>query len=135
MKHITARGATVAVLGLLLGACQTEPVYEAKGHPIVQLAQSKMSDEQMVRIIGESIATVPNWQIEETTPGRIRAKWRRHQTRHAICDILYNKESFSILLVSSVELYQKDGVIHPSFNGAVRNLENEIDRRVVRLGY
>lgn len=127
--------AVTGILGLLLCGCQSEPIYQAKGHPIVQPAGPQLSDVQMSKIIVDSVKFSPNWEVQSVEPGRIRAKWRRHQTRSALCDILYDRASYSILLVSSVELYQEGGVIHPSYNVAIHQLENEIDHGMKRATY
>jgi len=121
---------TVAVLGLLLAACQTEPIYQAQ-HPITQAGNLQVSEQKVEKGILAALGQEgEKWTVESTQPSKIMARWRRHGTRWALVAITYNSRSFNITLDSSANLYQENGVIHPSYNEAVRALETAIDHNV-----
>lgn len=133
-KHVIG-GIAAALFAVFLSACQTEAIYDVNSHPVTPATQAKLSDTQVAKTIVRVVNSSPNWQVEGTEPGKIHAKWRRHNTRSANVDILFSNESYSILLISSVELYQEGGVIHPSYNSAVHKLEVDIDRALLTDSY
>jgi hypothetical protein len=123
MKRLIVAGCVTA-MAVLLSACQTEPIYEAK-HPII-VASGPMVTNQRVETAIKAALENEKWTIESVTPGKIVAKWHRHATRWALVSITYDAKTFSTHLESSFELYQENGQIHASYNQAIHELEDRI---------
>ena len=125
----------VITLGLLLAACHTQPIYQVQGHPVTQVAQNRLTDEQMTQIILDAAAML-RWQASVVQPGRIRATVNFGSSHSAACDVIYSRQSYSILLASSYNLKEDGrGNIHVRYNQAVRQLEEGIERGVLRASY
>ncbi|MDA8230026.1 MAG: hypothetical protein M0006_01670 [Magnetospirillum sp.] len=125
----------MAVAAVVLTGCyRAEPVYEVRNHPIPQAVQAKISPAREEQLITEAAAN-RNWRVERIAPGQLRATIRIRDKHTAVCDIRYDKTSYSILLVSSENLKQDgEGHIHHTYNSAVHKLEDEIETTLFRAG-
>lgn len=118
---------------VILGGCQRmQPIYSVKGHAIPAAAQRKpLADIE--RAIFEA-ATARGWNVDRIRPGLMQAtqKWRDHS---ATVNIVYSNESYSIDHVGSSNLKEQGDQIHRAYNKNVHALEDEIEKRLYRVGY
>jgi len=127
----------VAILvgGLLAAACHTEMLYQVQRHPLPQSLQQKLGENDEAKLIADA-ALASGWKSMPIKPGQIRAILNISDKHSATADILYDLQSFSIMLVSSDNLKQDDqGHIHREYNRAVHRLENTIDSFLMRAAY
>lgn len=70
------------------------------------------------------------WAITSESAGVINAKYSRGSKYHANVKIAYNKSNVTVTLVASENLNQENTpegeVIHKTYDGLIRNLENDI---------
>ncbi len=126
--------AITLVMVASLSACHhVDPIYNVTADPIPGNVQSKLSLTQVEMIITDA-ATAKNWQVKKIKSGELRGtiKWRDFS---AVSTILYSKENYSINLVSSQNLDEKDGKIHHKYNEYVKQLQTEIDTRLAQAGH
>lgn len=114
-------------------ASRLEPVYNVIDHPIPPAAQKLSLDE-----IGRNIilaGTPRHWRFEPIKPGQMRATYDNGK-HAATINIAYSQRSYSITLVSTVNLLQEGNEVHRTYNMWVHNLEKDIDDRfqVAMLG-
>jgi hypothetical protein len=108
-------------------ASRVEPIYNVVNHPVPVAAQKLPLQE-----IGHAIVTAAaeyHWSVALTQPGQIRATYDRGE-HQAVIAISYSRSAYSINLVSSEDLKQRDGEIHRKYNLWIRNLERAIEERL-----
>jgi hypothetical protein len=124
----------IFVMTLAFAACaRTEPVYNVEQDSVPASTQQKLSSEQVGKIIAQA-ALAKGWLVNEVRPGELHCtlKWRDHS---ASVNITYSKKDYSIGLDSSQNLKASDGMIHRKYNQRVRDLQNEIDKRLSQVSY
>lgn len=109
-------------------ASRTEPVYNVVNHPVPLPAQ-KLPLDQIGHIVVDS-AIQYHWRIVPVGPNQLRATYDRGR-HEAVIDITYSQTAYSINLVSTVDLKQRDGEIHSRYNGWIHNLERTIEDRLL----
>lgn len=114
------RATLMAVVGLAAGCARQAPVYTATDASFIGNASERVRSEQ-IRRAGAGLG----WAMEDIRPGLIRGTLdlRTHQ---AVVDIPYDRQRFSILYASSVNLDYDGRTIHNNYNGWVRRLEQMI---------
>lgn len=112
---------TVALIG-----CRSAPVYNVTEAPVS--ASEKASAEDVKKAILSAGASL-GWQMKEVEPGHIVGNLflRKH---HAVVDIPYSKENYSINYKDSSELNYDGTNIHSNYNGWVQNLDRAIQARL-----
>lgn len=122
--------ALIAVL--VVGGCnRVQPIYKVEDHPVPTLAQ-KANLATLETAIYEA-ASSNGWLVEKVNPGLMRAtqKWREHT---ATVDIVYTQKTYSIRYAGSSNLKADQDWIHRRYNSLVATLEQEIERRLYRVG-
>jgi hypothetical protein len=121
----------LVALSLLLTACfgRIQPVYNANQVPVPVALQD--SSASKIGTIIQTAAIERGWQVQEETPGKIKATLR-NRTHQAVVSITYNNKSYSIDYVSSQDLLYEGGKIHRNYNRWVRNLEVDINKDLNR---
>jgi hypothetical protein len=109
------------------GCQRIQPAYNVQNRPIPAFAQEHTSLERMRDAIAVA-AVNQRWQVSRRAM-RAAPQWEGHV---ADTDILYSQQGYSIVLADSSNLKQTDGEIHRNYNRAVRRLEEEINRQLVR---
>lgn len=85
------------------------------------------------RVILDTIdANSKTWSVEDVQPGDIRANYR-NRAHQAIVDILYDEQSIECRLVSSANLNQRGGKIHPSYNKLILKFEEQLRKALREL--
>jgi hypothetical protein len=121
--------ASIIAITVMLTAChRVEPIYDIANSPISVSVDHKYTQEKVGEIITQA-ALSKGWLVEKVKPGVLRAtiKWKEFS---AVSSIHYSKTDYSIQLVSSDNLDQKDGKIHHKYNEYVKALQNDIDKNL-----
>ncbi|TWT13702.1 hypothetical protein [Reyranella sp. CPCC 100927] len=122
---------SVLVIAASVTGCRVEPIYNVEDRPIATSTQA-LGPVQVERRIIEA-AQAKGWRVERVAPGQLRATidWRQHS---ATVNIQYTNTTYNIRYATSTNLKESGGTIHNRFNARVRELEDEIDRRLSKLG-
>lgn len=117
----------LVLLTAFAGCRSASPIYESSGVPIPQSMQSRDSLDVAVDVVRHSLVSRRGWYIQERLDDRVRIgiEVRVHS---ATVDILVEDGRLTPVLVSSVNLEQENGRIHPSFNTWMQNLEQDMRR-------
>ncbi|MBS4045259.1 MAG: hypothetical protein KG075_02875 [Alphaproteobacteria bacterium] len=124
-------GIALAVMLVVAGCNRVQPVYKVENHPVPVAAQNA-SLATIETAIYEA-ASSNGWMVEKVNPGLMRAtqKWREHA---ATVDIVYSPKSYSINYAGSANLKADQDYIHRRYNSMVLKLEQEIERRLYKVG-
>jgi hypothetical protein len=127
----TALRRMALALGLLsLAACHiVEPIQNFADQPVPE-SDRKFPLAQIaaqIRAAGEPLG----WIFTDAGPGKMIGTIKE---RSATVEVVYSQTSYSITLVSSVHLYQKDGEIIARYNVWSRNLNAAIVRQLAAAG-
>jgi len=134
MIEVLRKLSVILLMTVAFAACtRVEPVYNVEEDVVPTATQQKLSSEQVGKIIAK-VAIEKGWTVNEIKPGNLHCtlKWHDHS---AIVDITYSKTDYSIELDSSQNLKESDGMIHRKYNERVRDLQNEIDKRLSQVAY
>lgn len=126
-----AVGIALAVM-LVVGGCnRVQPVYKVENHPVPVAAQN--ANLTTIETAIYEAASSNGWMVEKVNPGLMRAtqKWREHA---ATVDIVYSQKSYSINYAGSANLKADQDYIHRRYNAIVLKLEQEIERRLYKVG-
>jgi len=129
------RGGTVsvvlAVMLAIAGYNRIQPVYKVEDHLVPSVAQSANLATLETAIY--EAASQTGWMVEKVNPGLMRAtqKWREHA---ATVNIVYSQKSYSINYAGSANLKADQDFIHRRYNSLVMKLEQEIERRLYKVG-
>ena len=132
MKKTTLRKiafSAMIVLTLALIGCRTAPVFNVTDAPVT--ASEKATAEDVKKAILSAGAGL-GWQMKEVEPGHIVGNLflRKH---HAVVDIPYSKDSYSINYKDSSELNYDGTNIHSNYNGWIQHLDRAIQARLSLL--
>ena len=117
MTRIALCLAVVLLLSAGLG-CRTAPIMNVSNRAFVQDDDPSLEDARQA--IGTGAAAY-NWILEDVAPGEVRGTI--HIREHsAVVRITFDAATFSIELVSSEKLLQREGTIHNNYNRWVGNL-------------
>ncbi|MDN4502124.1 hypothetical protein QX776_06905 [Alteromonadaceae bacterium BrNp21-10] len=114
---------------VVLSACKTtQPIYNINNHPIVSNIES---NEQIKNAIIDAVL-YKTWTLKQEKDNVLTFELfiRSH---HAVIDITYTKDSYSIEYVDSTNLKAKGNRIHRNYNNWIRYLSLEIDSRIRQL--
>lgn len=114
---------------VLLSACHpVEPVYSVDHADVQYNMEQKISAEKVGSIIKKA-ALADRWVVKTMSDSKLRCtnSWKNHE---AVIDITYSSQSYSINLVSSENLKEKDGMIHHKYNQLVHKLQHDIDHKL-----
>lgn len=126
-----AAGAALVVMLAIAGCHRVQPVYKVDNHPVPTVAQ-QASLATLETAIYEATSS-NGWMVEKVNPGLMRAtqKWREHA---ATIDIVYSQKTYSINYAGSANLRADQDFIHRRYNSLVLKLEQEIERRLYKVG-
>ena len=130
----TKRAILLGSMAMLLVAARAEPIYQVPRQPVPAAAVRKMNDEQLTRLFADA-AMQKGWQPLPVAFGQIRATLSIRSKHSLTVDILYDRESYSIVIVSSEALNQSEGHIHPAANKAIRGLQDAIQAALSRSSF
>jgi hypothetical protein len=125
-------GSVALALMLVVAGCnRVQPVYKVENHPVPAVAQT--SNLATIETAIYEAASSNGWMVEKVNPGLMRAtqKWREHA---ATVDIVYSQKSYSINYAGSANLKADQDYIHRRYNSLVLKLEQEIERRLYKVG-
>lgn len=131
MKHVLA---AMAIVALLAGCQRAEPILAVSQQPVPQGLMQKLAPGGYDKLYAEA-ALSKGWRPEQVEPGRIRASITIRGTHSLTVDIVYNSAIYDIGVVSSENLNQADGKIHPAANTAIRGLRDAIDAALSRAAF
>ena len=120
----------VVALGLVLGACRSNPVYTISGAPVTTSTRNYSLGDVRGAILqaGASLG----WQMSIVRPGLVIATLRVRE-HMAKVEIPYDRHTYSILYRDSDNLNYDGASIHSNYNGWVQNLTREINTRLSQL--
>ncbi len=116
----------LASILLLLGACNTQPIYNAENITIVTGTGSVPSQEDVRRVIVKA-ATSKKWAVKDIDSTHLQVSHTtRGHTAQAVIE--YSTKSFSITYYNSVKLKYSGTRIHRKYNQWIGNLESRIQQ-------
>jgi hypothetical protein len=119
---------SVVLFSVSACASRVEPIYNVANDPVPAAAQ-KLPLKGIERAITDAALSY-RWRVEPTGPDHLKATYVRG-SHEAVISIRYSQISYSITLVSSVDLLQHDGEIHRNYNRWIHNLEKSIEDRLL----
>lgn len=123
MKFFKILSFCILALAVLTG-CAGKPIFNVEQAPVqYDLPESKIKQAIMDAAINRG------WLISEQGNGELRGELNV-RTHHAVIHISYNKNNYSIKYSNSMNLDEKDGKIHKSYNRWVMNLHQDIQLRL-----
>lgn len=119
---------TALMLALALVGCRSAPIHNVKGSPVPSNVEVKDLGE-VTKAIQRAGAEL-GWKMKIKEPGHIIGTLdiRAHQ---AVVDIEYSKSGYDILYRDSVNLEHTGDNIHSNYNDWVRNLDKEIQKKLI----
>ena len=118
---------TVVLTLLLTASCVTKPILNVENRPIPLMAQplTLAQIEAMIIAAGQQ----RGWQFTRESAGHLTALLAvpRHS---ANVDIRFDQKAYTITHKSSVNLKEKDGMIHTRYNHWILLLQTDIDARL-----
>ena len=118
----------------IFAACnRIEPIYNIENEAVPQEAQHNLSSDKIGTMIANT-AFEKGWQVTRLKPGLLRCTLR-WQDYAATIKIQYSKKDYSIVLESSENLKESEGMIHPKYNKLVKQLQAEIDKRLSLVAF
>ncbi len=127
-KHLIA----VAVMALFAGCQSTVPIHESEGVPIPSALNERDSKELAVEVVNDPIITGRGWYLTERHDDRVSLRLEI-RTHVAEVDVYFEDNRLKPVLVSTENLHQTNGEIHPNFNVWIRNLESDMRRVLSRI--
>jgi uncharacterized protein YcfL len=121
----------VAALAMLAGCHRSESIQLVSHQPVPAGLAQKMAPASYDRLYAEA-ALSKNWKPIQTAPGRIRASITIRQSHDLTVEIDYSATEYTLVVVSSENLNQENGTIHPAANKAIRGLRDAIDTALAR---
>ena len=123
-------GCLSAFLAALLGAC-AQQIHNISEAPVPPAPDGGILSKQDVKDAIISAATFKRWYAREldddTGEAKITVRGRHNATIH----IDYSESRYSITLVSSSGLDERDGTIHRNYNKWIILLDREIRQRLI----
>ena len=115
--------ALAIVLTIVLGGCQTSaPILNIKDSPVAAAKPLQANQVRNAIIVGGANL---GWQIVDAGQDKLKGTLRLRE-HLAVVDIPYSSKSYSIILISSVNLNERDGQIHRNYNSWAQNLDTAI---------
>ena len=128
------RNAVTVLVAFLVMAARSEPITTVQHEPVPPVVTRKLSDDQFTRLLADA-AMQKGWRPQALAPGQIRARLTIRSKHFLTVDILYNRESYSIVVIGSEALNEGDGRIHPAANKAIRELQDAIQAALSREAF
>jgi hypothetical protein len=113
----------LGLVSMLLVACVTKPIQQTNDYPFPPGSET-LSLQQIESVISAA-AVKREWTVMRQKEGQLIATYspRTHMAKVAID---YNKKTFSITYLDSVNLDYTGTSIHPNYNRWVANLQKDI---------
>lgn len=127
MRYITHLGAVLIAAAALAG-CTTAPIMNVSDTAVATASGKSLSQQDVRGAILRAGAAL-GWQMRDEGPGMMvgTLNLRKHT---AVVEIPYSARSYSVKYRSSVNLDEKDGVIHKNYNGWIQNLTRGINAQL-----
>jgi hypothetical protein len=129
MRILTITAAVAAALAI--SACTTATIQNVSQAPVVAPQGKTLTHDQVRAAIYRAGAAL-TWQMADEGPNMIVGTLHL-RTHTAIVEIPYSTTSYSIKYRSSVNLNEKDGMIHKNYNGWIQNLTRGINTQLSLL--
>jgi hypothetical protein len=107
-----------------------QSVYNVAEAPVPRSSTRVLTAEETARILTKT-ALKEEWAVTEETTHALQCT-RRWQNHAATIRIAFDDKGYSITLISSENLKEKDGNIHRKYNDYVRRLQTAIDLNLSR---
>jgi uncharacterized protein YcfL len=123
------------LLGILVGCATSHPIYNVVDSPVPAGLNGELPSTEEVKMAIVKAATFKRWQptsVDEDTIEASIAVRNRHQAKVAID---YTRFSYSITLIESVGLDEKNGMIHRNYNKWVHLLDQQIQTELAQGSY
>ena len=114
---------------VLTTACHLrEKIADFSAQPIPARSPGRSLDEIAREI--KAAGTPLDWTIEDAGPGKLIATHGHPKGFAATVEISFTQTAYSITLLKSERLYEKDGAISTHYNAWARDLKAAIDRQL-----
>jgi hypothetical protein len=129
MRILTIAAALTAAFAF--SACTSASIQNVNQAPVVA-SQGKTLTHDQVRAAILRAGAALKWQMADEGPNMIVGTLNL-RTHTAVVEIPYSPSTYSIKYRSSVNLNEKDGLIHKNYNGWVQNLTRGINTQLSLL--
>ena len=123
MRNYATIGALLIAFSLA-GCGGTVPLVNV-GNTAVTGPAGVPASKELVRKAILRAGTQLGWQMSDETPNMLVATLQRRK-HQAIVEIPYTATGYSVKYRSSINLDEKDGMIHKNYNSWIQNLTNAI---------
>ncbi|MGH8019246.1 MAG: hypothetical protein ACREIA_13335 [Opitutaceae bacterium] len=121
----------LVVASILFAGCRSpEAIYQSSGVAVPDRLQPMEPRELANIIVQDPVIVSRGWYLVEVMDDRVRLGLtvRAHE---AIVDVSANDGNVRLALVSSENLEQENGKIHPFFNSWMENFERDLRRALL----
>lgn len=121
----------VLVATIFISGCTLAPIQNVN-EAVVAVPSGKAVTNDQVRTAIVRAGAALGWQIKDEGSNMLvgTLKLRSHT---AVVEIPYSTKSYSIKYRSSIDLDEKDGMIHKNYNGWIQNLTRGINTQLSLL--
>lgn len=119
----------MACIGFSLAGCRTVPISEPS--QLTLSGYGKLTAEDVRGAIVRGGAGI-GWQMADEAPGMVTGTWVA-RTHSVTVEIPYTNDSYAIKYRSSVNMDEKDGMIHSNYNRWVDRLNRHISAELAKL--
>ena len=121
-KRTISKSVLIVLLTLILSACRTAPIYNARHIPISPDPSATEEDiENAIWSAGRRL----DWRIKKIRHGEMRGVYKK-PTYTATVSIPYDRTQFSIIYVGSENLEYDGREIHENYNVWIQRLADQI---------
>lgn len=114
------------------GCARQEPVYNVISHPVPAAARDISLDRMQKAIV--LAGADQGWIMTPVEGGHLRGH-TDHHGHSADIEVLFTSTNYSVSYVSSANLSATaDGQIHLNYNKWIHQLEDAIDRQIIKQG-
>ncbi len=125
-KRTICKRVLIVFLTLILSACRTAPIYNAKHIPI---SPDPSATEQDIEKAIWSAGRRLDWRIKKIRQGEMRGVYKK-PTYTATVSIPYDRTQFSIIYVGSENLEYDGHEIHENYNVWIQRLADQIQNYI-----
>jgi len=108
----------------VLGACNSAHIANIENQPIPLVAQ-RLQASEMEQAITSAVAR-RGWKTEPAGPGKMIARFKKHDSMQAVVQIAYTSSTYSITLIEAVGT--GDSSSENYWNRWMRNMAHDIQK-------
>lgn len=127
MRH-TLKFAGLLLAVAALAGCNTMPIHNVSDAPVASASGKALSHDQVRGAIIRAGSAL-GWQMRDEGPNKVVATLQL-RTHTAVVEIPYTSRTYGIKYRSSVDLDERDGMIHKNYNGWIQNLTRGINAQL-----